>query len=285
MNKSDDCRKYRELFPLNYNGSLESGLSGDLRSHLQECSSCRTTYQREQPLFAMAGAEGSLGGFDSHPDGDMLDQYVGRQNSLDAAQRAELEAHLSECRLCREACEKLAGLPEDLADLAPIDELPVMASCDRATEAAPATGEVTYITRRIWRPLAALAVAAVVVVIAVTMLDRRPSEPSATVEVTFPVTVRDRRQPIVFEVKDGEFAIKGRLPVDPEGGHTYSLQVRTADTDSLLHRADRIVDFDELGYTWFETTMTPGVYRLTLYDVVGADSLKVVWPFELRLAP
>jgi predicted anti-sigma-YlaC factor YlaD len=286
MSQRDKCREYQEQFPMYFNNRLESHEAEKVKAHLDECPACRSVFAREQALFAMAGSDSQSGALDSHPDSNMLDRLARDPDSLEPTQRRELESHISECRLCRETVEKLAVLPGKLEALVTDEEIPTIAGLDRQISSQTATTtKLTDLTRRVWRPLTAFAAAAIVVFVAVTLVRHEPSAPTAEVEGLFPAMTRSLGERTIFETDTEEFTFKGRVYVDPEESHTYSIHVVDRDTDSLILGVDQVTDFDNLGFARFEIALRPGQYQLILYDIIEADSLEIVRPFEIQLKP
>ena len=266
------------------NNRLESHEAEKVKAHLDECPACRSAFAREQVLFTMAGSSSRSGAIDSHANSDLLDQYARDPGSLEPTQRRELESHLSECRHCREAVEKLAELPDKLEALVTDEEIPTVAALDRHVSGQiAATTKLTDLTRRIWRPLTAFAAAAMIVFVAVTLVRHEPSGPTAEVEGLFPAMTRSLSERTVFETETEEFTFKGRVYVDPEESHTYSIHVVNRATDSLIYSVDQVTDFDNLGFARFELALRPGQYKLILYDIIEADSLQIVQPFDIQL--
>ena len=266
------------------NNRLESHEAEKVKAHLDECPACRSAFAREQMLFAIAGSDSPSGALDSHIDSNILDRLARDPGSLDPTQRRELESHISECRLCREAVEKLAMLPDQLEALVTDEEIPTIAALHRQVSGLTATTtKLTDLTRRVWRPLTAFAAAAIVVFVAVTLVRHEPSAPTAEVEGLFPAMTRSLGERTVFEAETEEFMFKGRVYVDPEESHTYSIHVVDRATDSLIFGVDQVTDFDKLGFARFELALRPGQYQLILYDIIEADSLQIVQLFDIQL--
>ncbi len=267
-----------------FNDRLESHEAEKVKAHLDECPACRSAFAREQTLFAVAGGDSQSSALDSHVDSDLLDQYARDPGSLEPTQRRELESHISECRLCREAVEKLAMLPDQLEALVTNEEIPTIVALDRQVSGQTATTtKLTDLTRRVWRPLTVFAAAAIIVFVAVTLVRHEPSAPTAEVEGLFPAMTRSLGERTVFEAETEEFTFKGRVYVDPEESHTYSIHVVDRATDSLIFGVDQVTDFDNLGFARFELALRPGQYQLILYDIIEADSLQIVQPFDIQL--
>ena len=267
-----------------FNDRLESHEAEKVKAHLDECPACRSAFTREQALFAVAGDSSRSGAIDSHANSDLLDQYAHNPDSLEPTQRRELESHISRCRLCRETVEKLAALPDQLEALVTDEEIPTIVALDRQVSGQTATTtKLTDLTRRVWRPLTAFAAAAIVVFVAVTLVRHEPSKPTAEVEGLFPAMTRSLGERTVFEAETEEFTFKGRVYVDPEESHTYSIHVVDRATDSLIFGVDQATDFDKLGFARFELALRPGQYKLILYDIIEADSLEIVQPFDIQL--
>jgi predicted anti-sigma-YlaC factor YlaD len=286
MNERDNCREYRGFFPLYYNGSLESDLNTRLEQHLQDCRECRAAYMKELPLFAAAGARSALGDLDSHPESDVLDRWTHNPDSMTLAQKSEVETHLSQCDLCREVSEKLASLPREVEDLVVDGEIPTLTALSEGAGRSSAGSKTTNLTRRIWRPLSAIAAAAAVIIVISTMVDRDRHGPAATVEGTFPVATRSAGEPVVFDAHTEQFTFVGRLYVDPEAGHSYGLLVRDKESEDVLYRTEQLSELDTLGFARFETVLKPGRYELVLYDVSVSDptdTIEIPTPFEIRL--
>lgn len=283
MSDQNKCRQISELFPLYFKSELEQDQAETMRLHLQACDSCQAAYAREQIFFALAAGDSPTGGLDSHADADLLDKYARNRDSLGTEQRLELEAHLAGCQLCREAAEKLAALPADLSKLVPTEQLPFISELDKLSQATPNRGNITNLTKRLWLPFTAIAAAAMVIIVGVTMMSSDGPEPSARVEGTFPAVIRSSSAPTVFATESESFTFVGRVYVDPEEGHEYSLLVRDVALDSLIFQKAQLVTFDKLGFATFEQTMSPGKYELILHDVVDTDSITIARLFDIRL--
>lgn len=282
MNDQNKCQEIAELLPLYYNSGLEKGQMDSLRLHLEACPDCRDAYSRERVLFAIAGSEATAG-LERHADADLLDVYTRDRDSIESDQRSELEAHLAECPLCREAVEKLAALPADLSELITADQLPLISRLNRLSQVTPNRSNITDITRRAWRPFAAIAAAAVIIIVGLTMMTYDGPEQSARVEGTFPASTRTVPAPTVFETAFEIFTFTGRVYVDPEENHDYSLLIRDVVLDSIIFNVAQLVTFDSLGFATCELVMSPGEYELILYDILQTDSLKTARLFEIRM--
>ncbi|MDH4033798.1 MAG: hypothetical protein OEV80_08365 [candidate division Zixibacteria bacterium] len=204
------------------------------------------------------------------------------RDSLETAQRSEFEAHLAECQLCREAVEKLAALPSDLSGLTSTDQLPLISESDGLSLKTPSRSNITDLTKRVWRPFAAVAAAAVIVVVSMTLMTNDGTEPMARVEGTFPAVTRNVSTPTVFECNTESFTFAGRVYVDPEENHDYSILIRDVALDSLIFHVANLITFDSLGFATVELIMSPGLYELVLYDIVESDSITIPRPFEIR---
>ncbi len=284
MSDQNKCRKIAELLPLYYNSGLEKRQMDSLRLHLEECPDCRDAYSKERVLFAIAGGE-EASGLERHADADLLDTYTRDRDSIESDRRSELEAHLAECQLCKDAVEKLAALPADLSKLTPTSQLPLISELNLLAEETPRRSNLTDLTRRLWRPLTAIAAAAVIIIVGVTMMTYNRPEPSARVEVTFPAATRAVSTPIVFETETESFTFVGRVYVDPEENHVYSLQIRDVALDSLIFNVTQLVTFDRLGFATCELVMSPGTYELILYDILETDSIQITRLFDIRMKP
>lgn len=282
MNDQNKCQEIAELLPLYYNSGLEKEQMDSLRSHLEACPDCRDAYSKERVLFAIAGSEATAG-LERHADADMLDNYARDRAAIESDQRLELEAHLAKCQLCQEAVEKLAALPADLSELIPADQLPLVSELNRLSQVTPSRSNITDLTKRIWRPMTAVAAAAAIIIVGVTMMTYDGSEPSAKLEVTFPAVTRTVSTPTVFETESESFTFIGRVYVDPEENHDYSLLIRNVALDSLIFHTAPLVTFDNLGFATLELVMSPGKYELILYDILQTDSIKITRPFEIRM--
>lgn len=284
MSDQNKCREIAELLPLYYSSGLEKGQMDSLRLHLEACPDCRDAYSKERVLFAIAGGE-TAAGLETHADADLLDNYARDRDAIESDQRSELEAHLAECQLCREAVEKLTALPANLSELITADQLPLISGLNRLSQVTPSRSNITDLTKRIWRPFTAIAAAAMVIIVGVTMMNYDESKPSARVEVTFPEVTRTVSAPIVIETESESFTFAGRVYVDPEENHDYSLLIRDVVLDSLIFHTAPLVTFDNLGFATLELIMSPGKYELILYDILQTDSIKITRPFEIRMKP
>lgn len=282
MSDQNKCREIAELLPLYYNSGLEEGQMDSLRLHLEACPDCRKAYSKERVLFAIAGGEQATA-LERHADADLLDIYTRDRDSIETDQRSELEAHLAECQLCREAVEKLAALPADLSELIPSGQLPLISDLNRRSQETPSRSNITDITRRVWRPFTAIAAAAVIIIVGLSMMTYDGPEQTARVEGTFPASTRAVPVPTVFETEFEIFTFAGRVYVDPEENHDYSLLIRDVVLDSIIFTVAQLVTFDSLGFATCELVMSPGTYELILYDILEADSLEIVRSFEIRM--
>ena len=115
------------------------------------------------------------------------------------------------------------------------------------------------------------------------MISFEGAEQSARLEGTFPTVTRTVSKPTLFETESESFIFAGRVYVDPEENHDYSLLIRDRISDSTIFESLDKVDFDSIGYAHLELAMTPGSYELVLWDIIGTDSLKTTQPFDILL--
>ena len=282
MSDQNKCRQISELFPLFFMSELEQEENEAVRSHLQGCKVCRAAYARERVLFAVAGSDAAAN-MDSHIDVDLLDAYTRDSDSISGSQLSELKTHLADCAICREVAEKLKTLPNELDDLVPADSIPLITELDRSAGTNSETVTITDLTRRLWKPMTAIAAAAVIIIVGVTMITHDGSEPSARLEGTFPAVTRTVSTPTVFETESESFTFVGRVYVDPEENHDYSLLIRDVDLDSLILHVAQLDTFDSLGFATLELIMSHGKYELVLYDIIETDTIEITQPFDIRL--
>ena len=282
MNSQNNCQEICELLPLYFTSGLEETQMDAIRLHLGSCPDCRDAYARERILFAVASSDISAD-LDSHPDADLLDIIARDPGTIETHQRSELEAHLADCKICREVTDKLKTLPNELADLVPSDQIPFITELDQTVGISSETTTITNLTRRIWKPLTAIAAAAAIVIVGLTMLTTDQSGPIARVEGTFPAVTRTASAPTVFETAFESFTFAGRVYIDPEENHEYSILIRDVALDSLIFLIAPLRTFDSLGFATVELIMAPGKYELVLYDVVDTDSLATTQAFDIRM--
>lgn len=284
MNSRNKCQEIGELLPIFFKSGLKQDEAEAVRSHLESCPDCRDAYARERVLFTVASSDAAAN-LDSHLDADLLDAYSRDLHTISGSQRSELETHLSDCAICREVVEKLKTLPSELDDLMPTGGIPLITELDRTVGTTSEDVAITDLTRRLWRPLTAVAAAAVIIIVGVTMMTYDGSEPSARLEGTFPAVTRTVSTPTVFETESESFTFVGRVYVDPEENHDYRLQIRDVALDSLIFQVAPLVTFDSLGFATLELIMSPGTYELVLYDILDNDSLEITQPFEIHMKP
>jgi len=283
--RPEKCSEFVELLPLYYTRQLEQELYDAMHRHLDTCSDCRTIFAKERNLYNVAESKMSEH-LDAHIDSVELDQYVRGASDLPAERRAEIEAHLSACLFCRETAEKLRCLPTNLDDLIEPISIPLITRLDAANSSSPAQTRITDLTSRSWKPMATLAAAAAIVIVAVTLFRSEGPVPSAVIEGNFPPVTRSVTGPSVFETAVERFEFTGRIFVDPEESHTYSLNVRDMSSgEVLLESRGTDVTIDSSGFAAFSLAMTPGKYELVVWDIEGVDSISVVRTFEVRLVP
>jgi hypothetical protein len=284
MTANDKCKRIQEQFPLLFNQSLSEQEAAKVRDHLSKCPLCKSLFEKEQALFHVASSGNNCNPLDEHPQAELLDSYASNPKLLSSSQLKELETHIARCELCRDIVQKLQQLPGSLEEIVADDEVPMLSSLAGAQGREEADHKITGVTRhRQWRSIAALAAAAVIVLVAISLMrpDREP--PMAKVQARFPTIVRSNGSSIVFESDKTSFVFQGEAYVGPEDGHMYSLRVVSLRNDSVLFHQEQVSNFDSLGFVQFELPMEIGRYQLVLLDIEADDTLVIRHPFEIRL--
>ncbi len=282
MSDREKCREFAELFPLRFNGQLDESRVNAMSEHLGICSSCREEYLRERLLFAVASSE-SAGTLDSHPEAELLDNFVRNSASIDTEQLQNLHNHIDNCAICRDTVDKLKNLPNDLEYLIPGTIIPFITELDQISNQPERQDQTTDIRPRLRKPLTVLAAAAVVVIVAVTIFRSDRVQKTAVLEVSFPAVTRAAAPPTQFGTKNENFVFSGKIFIDPEESHQYRLAVRDATGDTVIYESGHEVDIDTTGFAHFELPLSPGSYELVIWDIEGTDSISISRPFEIKL--
>ncbi len=284
MSLKERCRKTQEQLPLLLNGTLTEHAAAEVRRHVGTCPACRSAFEKESHLFRLALESGPHNPIQEHPEPDVLDGYARAPDRLSSPLRIEVEAHLAQCDICRSLIERLGVLPESLDDLAAPGEVPLISQLDGDVGSAAISRERTNVTwLRFWRPAAAIAAAASVVVAAISLLQLDQETPIARVEARFPAVVRANGPKLVFESASRSFLLDAVVYVGPEEHHTYSVRIHSAEENRPVYREDEVPEYDKDGFFRFVTPMEVGAYRLLIFDVVDNDTLVVRRPFEVVL--
>jgi len=118
--KNQKHLKLRELLPWYLAGTLSEDEKAQVAKHLQDCHDCRKEFEEIQNLGDAADHYGDVL-FTKHIASDKLVLFAEAPRSLDAPERKNIEAHLSECTNCREELKLLQGLESTLTqDKAPV---------------------------------------------------------------------------------------------------------------------------------------------------------------------
>ena len=237
-------------------------------------------FEREKGLFEIAKSDQAASPLQDHVDSVLLDRYVFTQSSLAADLVSAIESHLGECKICRELVGNIRKLPRELDDLIDSRELPLL---NRLAAGERKKASIIEISRRVlWNPLVGYAAAAVILLTTVLFRPSPVTEPSPTIKGMIPSSLRGTEETVIFESPSRQCYLDLTYHIAPEAGHQYDIEVRPEAVGKPVLSLKNFGDFDAQGNAMFRLLVDAGTYRLVVFDIANADTLKIERPFEIR---
>ncbi|MFH1686625.1 MAG: hypothetical protein ABIE70_03785 [bacterium] len=281
------CKEIQEQFPMAFNGKLTDRQIGSIKEHMRSCDDCHRSYQAERALYVMADGDSGEQLLATGVDSSLLDQFAFDYESLTPDQEEAVVQYAKSTQGGRDIIGKLRGLPPRLEGLVAAKELPLISAVDKEAArsfAAPPRPAITRLWVGLWRPAAALAAVAVVIMVFFSQWTN-PDHLSieARTKAVFPAAQRSA-QPLVFDTDRSPCILDAQVFADPEPGHEYSVEIHNVVDDAVVYQTQRLQQFDTKGFARLSVPLDTGLYRLQLLDMEGSDTLMIVWEFNLQLS-
>ncbi len=279
MNADNNCKSIQERFPSLFGGRLTERQKAEIFDHIEACNECQKVYQEEYTMFAVASWQSSINPISEHPDAEQLNKFTNALQSIELTEREQLAKHIAACSICREVINKIQMLPRDMNQLVSGEKTPFISELhsEVGSFVLEGTKSARWLTARML--MVGIAVAAMLLLIVIWQSYR--TLPVVTAE--FYETVRSIAQPQEFIIPREPSTLQGKVYIDPEENHTYSLVIRDLSTGAELLTMENYTDFDERGFAHFNVPVKQGNYQLVISDIDNFDTLQVVYPFAVIL--
>jgi len=284
VQENQQCKEIQEQFPMAFNGKLTDRQIAGMKEHIRGCADCRRAYDVERSLYVMASGDSGEQLLAAGIDSRLLDQFAFDYESLSPDQEKSVVEYAKSTEVGRDIIGKLRGLPNQLEGLVSARELPLITTVGGEIGS---TSERAFTVKRLfasaWRPAAALAAAAAIVVVFLSQWMNPDYSPEARTRGIFPAAQRSA-QPIVIETEATPCILESQVFADPEPGHDYSIEVFDAVDHDIVYRVQGLKEFDARGFALVDLPLDTGLYRLDLVDIAEGDTLRTAWQFLLQLA-
>lgn len=284
------CNEVEELLPMFFAGSLSEPLREALKTHLEGCATCTQLFKQEHPLFRVAQDNDPVHSpLAFHLDVDLLRQFVWDAAAIEKHLFAEIERHLDQCELCRQAMDSLRALPKDANELLNPGDAPFLASIDESSLKPVPSRKISTVRTWLWNPVTAYLVAAAALIVLILHPPRTIETtktqliPAAIVNVEIPPVNRGSEDSLTFETPTPSAYVHFTYLIGPEPTHQYSVTIFPAGTNGVPAGRAQNSEFDSLGFAHLTALLDTGKYRFVVMDIVGRDTITIQRSIRLKL--